>query len=108
MDAIGLSEIAAGAGPAYRKRKVAALAGVLAHGVSILFGVGRHFGSQPGAKVSMTIMRAPQRGHGHGNTRGVSGATSGSCWGSAAGGATLRSARAVAILSARLVEAKSP
>src|ERR1700752_827856 len=108
MDAIGLSEIPAGAGPAYRKRKVASLAGRLAHDVSILFGVGRHFGSQPGAKVSMTIMRAPQRGHGHGSTRGVSGATSGCCWGSAAGGATLRSVRAVAMLSARLVEAKSP
>jgi ribosomal protein L2 len=108
MDAIGLSEIAAGAGPAYRKRKVASLAGRLAHDVSILFGVGRHFGSQPGAKVSMTIMRAPQHGHGQGSTRSVSGATSGSCWGSAAGGATLRSARALAMLAARLVEAKSP
>ena len=108
MDAIGLSEIAAGAGPAYRKRQAASLAGRLAHDVSILFGVGRHFGSQPGAKVSMTIMRAPQHGHGQGNTRSVSGATSGSCWGSAAGGATLRSARALAMPSARLVEAKSP
>jgi hypothetical protein len=38
----------------------------------------------------------------------VSGATSGCCWGSAAGGATLRSARAIAMLSARLVEARSP
>jgi hypothetical protein len=27
--------------------------------VSILFGAGRHFSSKPGAKVSMTIMRAP-------------------------------------------------
>ena len=108
MDAIGLSEIAAGAGPAYRKRKVASLAGRLAHDVSILFGVGRHFGSQPGAKVSMTIMRAPQHGHGQGSTRSVSGATSGFCWGLAAGGATWTSARAAAMLSARLVEAKSP
>jgi hypothetical protein len=107
MDTIGLSEIAAGAEPAYRKRKAATFAGGLAHDVSILFGVGRHFGSQPRAKVSMTIMRAPQRGHGQGSTRGVSGATSGCCWESAAGGATLRSARAVAMLSARFVEAKS-
>jgi hypothetical protein len=38
----------------------------------------------------MTIMRAPQRGHGQGSTRGLSGATSGCSWGSAAGGATLR------------------
>jgi hypothetical protein len=59
MDVIGLSEIAAGAGPAYRKRKAALLAGRLAHEVSILFGVGRHFGSQPRAKVSMTIILAP-------------------------------------------------
>ena len=76
MDVIGLSEIAAGAGPAYRKRKAALLAGRLAHDVSILFGVGRHFGSQPGAKVSMTIL---QHGHGQGSTRSVSGATSGCC-----------------------------
>src|ERR1700739_117724 len=76
MDAIGWIEIPAGGGPAYRKRKVASLAGRLAHDVSILFGVGRHFGSQPGAKVSMTIIRAPQHGHGQGSTRGVSGAKS--------------------------------
>ena len=76
---IRLSEIAAGAGPAYRKRKAASLAGRLAHDVSILFGVGRQFGSQPGAKVSITIIRAPQHGHGQGSMRGVSGATSGCC-----------------------------
>ena len=108
MDAIGLSEIAAGVEPAYGREKVASLAERLAHEVSILVGVGQHFGSQPGAKVSMTIMRAPQRGHGHGSTRGVSGATSGCFWGAVAGGATLRSARAIAMFLARLVEAKSP
>src|SRR6516164_3459572 len=108
MDVIGLTEIAADAGPAYRKRKAALLAGSLAHDVSILISVGRQLGWQPRAKVSMTIMRAPQHGHGYGSTRAVSGATSGCGWGSAAGGATLRSARAVAMLSARLVEAKSP
>src|SRR5262252_8841102 len=108
MDAIGLSEIAVGAGPAYRKRKAASLAGRLAHDVSILISVGRQLGWQPGAKVSMTIMRAPQHGHGQGSTRGASGATSGCCCGSAAGGATLRIARAVAMLWARLVEAKIP
>jgi hypothetical protein len=32
--------------------------------VSILISVGRQLGWQPGAKVSMTIMRAPQHGHG--------------------------------------------
>jgi len=108
MDAIGLSEIAAGVEPAHRTGMAATLAGGLAHEVSILLGVGRQLGSQLGAKVSMTIMRAPQRGRAHGNTCGVSGATSGSCWESAAGGATLRSARAVAMLLVRLVEAKSP
>src|ERR1700747_1038823 len=108
MDAVGVSEIAAGAGPACRKRKAASLAGRLAHDVSILFGVGRHFGSQPGAKVSMTIMRAPQHGHGHGSTRGVSGVTSGSCWGLAAGGATLRSAGVTRKMMARLFGSKRP
>ena len=107
-DAIGSKEIAAGVEPAHGREKAATLAGGLAHDVSILFGVGRHFGSQPRAKVSMTIMRAPQHGHGQGSTRSVSGATSGCCWGSTAGGATLRSARAIAMLLARLVEAKSP
>jgi hypothetical protein len=36
----------------------------MAHDVSILLGVDRHFSSQPRANTSMTIMRAPQRGHG--------------------------------------------
>jgi len=31
---------------------------------------GRCLGSQPGAKVSMTIMRPPQHGQGHGSTHG--------------------------------------
>jgi hypothetical protein len=108
MDAIGLSEIAAGAEPAHRNGKAATVTRGPAHDESILLGAGRQLGWQPSANVSMTIMRAPQRGHGHGSTRGVSGATSGGCWGSAARGATSRSARAVAMLSARLVEAKSP
>jgi hypothetical protein len=41
--------------------------------VSILIaagGVGRYFGSQPRAKVSMMIMRLPQHGHGRGSARG--------------------------------------
>src|ERR1700731_3962337 len=44
------------------------------HDVSIPIGavVGRCLGSQPGAKVSMTIMRPPQHGHGCGSTRGSS------------------------------------
>ena len=108
VNAIGSSEIAAGVEPAHRNREAATLTRGQAHDVSILFGVGRHFGSQPGAKVSMTIMRAPQHGHGYGSTRGVCGATSGCSCGSAAGGATLRSVRALAMLSVRLVEAKSP
>jgi hypothetical protein len=37
-------------------------------------GVGRWFGSQPGAKVSMMIMRPPQHGHGRGSTGGWSSA----------------------------------
>jgi hypothetical protein len=107
-DAIGLSQIVASVRPAYGKQKAALLTGRLAHDVSILFSVGRQLGWQPGAKVSMTIMRAPQHGHGYGSTRVVSDATSDCCWGLAAGGTTLRSARAVAMLWARLVEANNP
>jgi hypothetical protein len=55
VDVIGSREIAAGVGPADGRRNATSLAGRPAHEVSILFGVGRHFGSQPGAKVSMTI-----------------------------------------------------
>ena len=47
------------------------------HDVSILIdvgaGVGRYRGSQPRAKTSMIIMRAPQRGQMQGGTRGSSG-----------------------------------
>ena len=51
----GSRGIAAGAGPAHRNGEVATLTGGLAHDVSILLGIGRHFGSQPGAKVSIKI-----------------------------------------------------
>jgi hypothetical protein len=76
--------------------------------VSILLGIGRHFGSQPGARVSIKIMRPPQRRQGQGGTRGVSVAISGGSCGVVAGGATLRSVRALAMFSARLALAKSP
>ena len=56
-DAIGSKEIAADVEPAHGREKAALLAGRLAHDVSIPFGVGRHFGSQPRVKVSMTIIR---------------------------------------------------
>ena len=108
MGAMGSKEIAAGVEPAHGRKKAAALAGGLAHDVSIVLGVGRHLGSQPGAKVSITIMRPPQRGQGQGSTRGVSVAISGCSCGAAAGGATLRSALALAMFSARLALAKSP
>jgi hypothetical protein len=84
MGVIGPREIAAGVEPVYRNEKVATLTGGLAHDVSILLGVGRHLGSQPRAKTSITIMRAPQRGHGQGSTRGVSGVISGGFCGSTA------------------------
>jgi hypothetical protein len=77
--------MAAGAEPAQWKGKAAG-GGSLAHDVSNLPGVGRHLGSQPRAKTSMTTMRAPQRGHGQGATPGASGVVSGCCFGSAAGG----------------------
>jgi len=50
------------------------------HEVSILIaagGEGRCLGSHPRTKVSMTIMRPPQHGHGCGRTRGWSSAASG-------------------------------
>ena len=78
------------------------------HEVSNRLGVGRHLGAQPGANSSITIIRAPQRGHGQGSTGGASGAISDGCCGSAGGGATSRNARAVAMFSARLALAKSP
>ena len=98
----------AGAEPAHRNEKAATLIVGVTHEVSILLGGGRHLGSQPGAITSITIMQAPQHGHGQGSTRGASGAISGRFCGSAAGGATLRSARAVAMFSARLALAKRP
>ena len=86
MDAAGLSEIATGVEPAHRTRKTAALTGALGHDLSILVGVGRQLGWPQRANTSMTIMRAPQHGHGYGSTRVVCGAISGCCWRSAAGG----------------------
>ena len=80
----------------------------MAHDVSNPLGVGRHLGSQPGWNSSITIIRAPQRGHGQGGTRGASGALFDGCCGSAAGGATSSNARAVAMFSARLALAKRP
>ena len=100
-------EIAAGVEPVHRNEKQTRLSD-LAHEVSILLGVGRHLGSQPRAKTSITIMRAPQRGHGQDSTRVVSGVLSGWFCGSTAGGATPSNARAVLMLSARLALARSP
>jgi hypothetical protein len=90
------------------EREGGALTGGLVHDVSFAVGVGRHLGSQPRANTSITIMRAPQRGHGQRSARGSSGVASGCCCGSAAGGSAPSSARAFAMLSARLALAKSP
>ena len=54
----GPREIVAGVPPAHRNGKSAMLTRDLAHDVSILPGGGRHLGSQPRAKTSITIMRA--------------------------------------------------
>jgi myo-inositol catabolism protein IolC len=71
------------------------------------FAVGRHLGGQPDANTSITIMRAPQWGHGAAqHTRRVWGDIR--LLGSGAAWATSRNARAVAMLSARLALAKSP
>src|SRR5229473_1982884 len=103
----GSREIAAGVGPAHRNGKVATLTVGLSHDVSTLLGIGRHLGSQPRANTSITIMRAPQRGHGQGSTRRASSVISG-CFCGSAGGTIWSSARAVAMFSARLALAKSP
>jgi hypothetical protein len=80
----------------------------MAHDMSNPLGVGRHLGSQPRANTSITITRAPQRGHGQGTSRGASGVISDGGCESAAGGGTSRYARAVAMFSAQLALAKSP
>ena len=64
-------------------------------------GVGRCFGSQPRAKVSMMIMRPPQHGHGCGSTRGSSIAALGVS-GSFGRDGTASSLRACAMFAARL------
>ena len=104
---IGSREITAGIEPARRNRKGGTLTVGLGHDVSTVLGIGRQLGSQPRAKTSITIMRAPQREHGHGSTRRASGVMSGCSCGSA-GGTISSSARAVAMFSARLALAKSP
>src|SRR6201993_1535280 len=68
---IGSREITAGVEPAHRNGNVATLTVSLGHDVSTLLGIGRHLGSQPRANTSITIMRAPQRGHGQGYGRRV-------------------------------------
>jgi hypothetical protein len=70
IGAIEPREIAADGAPAHLNEKVM-FTGGLAHEVSILLGAGRHFGSQPGAKTSITIMRPPQCGHGQRSTDGA-------------------------------------
>ena len=102
------TEVATGVEPVHRNKKMARLTCGLAHDVSILLGVGLHLGSQSRAKTSITNMRAPQRGHGQGSTRGVSGVISGWFCASTAGGATPSNARAVSMFSARLAPARSP
>src|SRR6516165_480031 len=104
---IGSREIIAGIEPARRNGKVATVTVGLSHDVSTVLGIGRQLGSQPRANTSITIMRAPQRGHGQGSTCRASGVISG-CFCGSAGGTIWSSTRAVAMFSARLALAKSP
>src|SRR3979411_2345049 len=82
------------------------------HEVSILIvtgaGVGRCFGSQPRAKVSMMIKRPPQQGHGRGGARGSSVVVASAVSGSFGREGTASNSRARAILAARLPLANSP
>src|ERR1035437_3664522 len=70
-------------------------------------GEGRCLGSHPRAKVSMTIVRPPQHGHGRGSMRGSSIAALGGS-GCFVGAGTASSSRARAIFSDRLPLASSP
>jgi hypothetical protein len=70
---IGSREITAGIEPARRNGKVATLTVGVSHDVSTVLGIGCQRGSQPRAKTSITIMRAPEREHGHSSTRRASG-----------------------------------
>ena len=54
MSVIGSRAGAAGMEPAPSERETARPTGRLAHDVSILPGIGRHFGSQPRANTSIT------------------------------------------------------
>ena len=74
---IGSREITAGIEPARRNGKVARLTVGPGHDVSTVLGIGRQRGSQPRVNTSITIMRAPQHGHGQGSTRRASGVISG-------------------------------
>ena len=103
--------------PAASQREQASVAAVgdrrrWPHEVSILIvgglDVGRCLGSQPRAKVSMMIMRPPQQGQGRGSTRGSSAAAALGVSGSFERGGTASSARARAMLAARLPLANSP
>jgi hypothetical protein len=82
------------------------------HEVSIPIGVGadvgRYVGSQPRANISMTIIRPPQRGQGHGRTRGSSWAAGFCSSFSMMDGATPSSWRARAMLAVRLPLANKP
>ena len=110
----------AGTGVSATGREPVGLAGIGAmmdrrrghHEVSILIaagtGVGRCFGSEPRAKVSMMNMRPPQQGHGLGSTRGWSIAAAVEISGGWEGGGAASRLRARAMLAARRPLASSP
>ena len=70
--------------------------------------MGRCFGSQPRAKVSMMSIRPPQHGHGRGSTRGSSAAAASAVSGSFGRDGTASSLRACAMFAARLPLASNP
>ena len=82
------------------------------HEVSILIaalaGVGRCFGWQPRAKVSMMIMRPPQQRHGRGSTRSSSSAAVADVSAGFGRDGTASNSRARAMLAARLPLANNP
>ena len=61
---IGSREIIAGIEPARRNGKVTTLTVGLSHDVSTVLGIGGQLGSQPRAKISITIMRRRSVGTG--------------------------------------------
>ena len=77
-------------------------------GMGVRLGPRETLVEEPGVQLLIALGAQAQCGHGQGSTRGASGVISGCFRASTAGGSAPSSARAVAMLSARLALARSP